>query len=171
MMLRPQLFASLGFLLIAVAIGPALAQDAPKDDANKEVLKQIAELKKAIEDLKLDLEQSRKSTELVNQNAKKEIENLRKEIEDLRKAMKDAGTTRTANFPPGGEGKVILRNKYPQTVDVMVNGVSYSVRPNEDYEIKLPTGRFTFRVPVVPGYQTDQARLLGTEKPYIITIE
>jgi hypothetical protein len=174
-----------GYVLIFLtAMGaPAAAQNASKEEPNKEtaLLKQLGELKKSIETLDQKVTDLQADVRLYSQNTQKEVNNLYNKIDDLKKQLdrmeaalkaleKSSATPHTANFPPA-EGRVILRNNYPQPVDVIVNGTMYNVRPNSDYEVKLAAGTFTFRIPAIAGYQIDQNRAVSAASPYVITIQ
>jgi ABC-type transporter Mla subunit MlaD len=187
MKLTFRLLACPALVVAALLAGPAPAQE--KAQADKDI-------NKILETLSEELKQLRTDVNLLTENTKKEVKNLRDEIQELRKSLpagatnseevrkhlerieqalkaleKLAPTQRTANFPPPAEGRVRLENFYGQAIDVVINGVTYTVRAGTDFVVKLPPGQFTFRIPAIPGYETEKTRTLGTEKPHIITIK
>jgi hypothetical protein len=137
----------------------------------------IAELKGQVTKLTQDMETLRKSLTTPQVSgygpSGKEMDDLRKQLDRLELSLKtlreQMGTTRTAAFPPT-QGRVVLQNDYPYDMQFIVNSTAYTLRPREQYEVKLPAGTFTFRIPAVPGYETAQTRTLGTEKPHVISV-
>jgi hypothetical protein len=134
----------------------------------------LADLKEKVSRLTQDVEALRKAPAVPQVSGYgpngKEMDELRKQLDRLEASLKTLREqTRTAAFPPT-EGHVVLQNDYPYDMQFIVNSTAYMLRPREQYEVKLPAGAFTFRIPAVPGYQVTQSRTLGTEKPYVISV-
>jgi hypothetical protein len=182
----------------APALGNQVEKPEGESDKNAAVLKQINDLKKALEKsleaLAKDVGDVKTNLDLIKEGARKDIDKLSKdvgapvvtpvpngkEIEDLKKRLdqievslkairEQLAATRVAAFPPA-EGRIELTNDYPQAMEFVINGKSYTVRPGETREVKLPAGKFSFQIPAIPGYQTPQTRTLGTEKPHVLRI-
>jgi len=162
------------FLAAFLASTPVLGQtDGPpsepsKDQVNYEKLKET--LDKLNESLN-KLNENNTTTNVQIQKINSEIDKLKTRLDQLEKAVRDQSDgKRVSKFgPETAEGIVILKNDYLQNMQFIVNGVSYTLRPGEDREVKVPGKTFTFSVPAVPGFQVTQTRTL-TDRPYEIRI-
>jgi archaellum component FlaC len=107
--------------------------------------------------------------------AAKELDELKRNIEQLQKSLdglrNGAPNTRTA-LRPGSSGRVeLINDDYPVPVDMVVNDRVYRVEPGMTRVIELPVGStFTYRIPSIPGYQSNITRVLGGERPHQIIV-
>jgi hypothetical protein len=139
----------------------------------------IADLKGKVDRLTTDMDALRKAlgTPTVSGYGptNKDLEEVRKQltsVEQSLKAIRDQlASSRMSGFGPEPTlGRLVLKNDYPQDMQFVINSTVYTLRPFEDRELKLPAGKFTFRIPAVPGYQVARERTLGTERPHEIRI-
>ncbi|MBY0522370.1 MAG: hypothetical protein K2R98_03190 [Gemmataceae bacterium] len=159
-------------------LGKAIADDVNALRTDVKLLTQktqgdIEALKKQVAELKSDVEAMKKTTPSTG-SAGKEMEDLRQQISRLQQSV-DAlrsqmnSGTRVSAFPPSGAtGRVRLVNETPEAVDVVLNGVVYSVAPFVTRELTVPAGTFAYRV--VSRQGADQPRALNANETFTVTV-
>lgn len=168
-----------------MATTPAFGEpgDKPAEEPNRDkvILEKLESLQKQIDGLKdaiklndlavnKALEKSREVDNLGLQlkAQREQLDRLELSLKLLNDKMSKPHVTAYAS--PQTEGRIELRNDFPQEMQFIVNQTAYTVQPGETRQVKLAPGTFTFTVPAVPGYQTTQTRTLTTERPYEIRI-
>ena len=105
------------------------------------------------------------SLQQANSGNEKEIRDLKRQIETLRNDMNalrsqlgtsgnismsspigGGGTNPTTPSAGTGLGTLQVRNEYPTTMNVVVNGQTFEVLPNQTANIRVPAGTFKYRV-------------------------
>jgi hypothetical protein len=167
-------------LALPFTLAPLLAAD-PEETTEQKVKrleKELAQLRKDLEDLR----EKQTNNSLRRNAASEDLRNLRERLgvleqivvkhDDLLKTpitrqsgYLNPGTNPQGTPPPGtgnggtaapAMGTVTVRNLYPASATVVVNGTSIPLQPNQAATIKVPLGQFTYEV-FVDGFCLVQA--------------
>lgn len=94
------------------------------------------------------------------------VERMRQDIEELKRQPE----VTTVRKPVSTDlGRVVLVNRYPEEITVMVNQTSYRLLPAERRELALPAGTFTYWVPL--SQSTVQNRILVPNETKTIIVQ
>ena len=103
---------------------------------------------------------------------RRQLESLRNEMSALRSQLANQGTTAqssplnsgaaaTAPTVPAGMSVLQIRNDFPSTMEVIVNGKTISLLPNQTGNVNITPGTFTFRVVGVDSADRQRSVALG----------
>jgi outer membrane murein-binding lipoprotein Lpp len=110
-----------------------------------------------LDDRVWSLQQANSGNEKEIRDLKRQMETLRNDMNALRSQLSASGNTsmssplgsgNTNPMPPAGAGLGTLqvRNDYPTAMNVVVNGQTFEVLPNQTANIRVPAGTFKYRV-------------------------
>jgi hypothetical protein len=162
---------------LAFAVEPA---DDLKNIASKQevVIKKLDDIMNrviSIDNRLLGLEKANTDGEKEVRELRRQLESLRYEMNTLRSQLANQGTTSqssplnsgaaaTAPVVPAGMSVLQIRNDFPSTMEVIVNGKTISLLPNQTGNVNITPGTFTFRV---VGVDTaDRQRTVALGKVY-----
>jgi septal ring factor EnvC (AmiA/AmiB activator) len=95
---------------------------------------------------------------------KRQLDLLRLEID----ALKKSPTTTTTHILSNQTGRVRFVNTYPEPMTIQVNQSPYQLLPNQQLELVVPAGLFTYQVPRVQALA--QNRTLAPNETLTITV-
>jgi TolA-binding protein len=169
-----------GSALAAAQDSPLKSSDARPGDAARldELAKDLAALKKQAEEtgalLRKMTEQLERMTDLTVQTQKNagDLKALRDRLErlelDVARLQTDGGARRSYYGPtPLGRGTIRLENIHGLPMSVIVDGVTYTVLPNETRYVDHAAGSFSYEV---PGVQAPVWRQLAVGETFVIRI-
>jgi hypothetical protein len=176
---------SRSWILAAVAAvfvcgSQALAVE-PADDLKNINAKQDAIIKKlddimnkviSIDNRVLAMEKANTDSDREVRELKRQLEALRNEMYTLRTQVANQGTTSQSSplnsgamaappTVPPGQSVLQLRNDFPSVMQVIVNGQTFQMQPNQTVNVVVTPGAFTFRVVGVDAAERQRTVPIG----------
>jgi outer membrane murein-binding lipoprotein Lpp len=183
-MSRSWILAAVAAILVcgsqAFAVEPAddLKNLNSKQDTIIKKLDEIMNRVISLDNRLYSLEQANNSNEKEVRELKRQVESLRNEMNTLRTQVNTPGSTSmssplggpnaTAPTVPTGMSMLQLHNDFPSAMDVVVNGKTIQLLPNQTANVTVTPGTFKYRV---VGVDTaDRQRTVAAGKVYYARI-